>query len=96
MAISNDLDNLHQLEYCHKDLNSGNILQETSIYLSDFRLSRTASEQKLDDKIYMLPYITSEVLNRKTYTNASDIYSFCIIMAKMSSSKPSFYNKRHD
>ncbi len=93
-----DLKNLHSLQYCHKDLHSGNILQqEGSSYLVDFGLSRPADEQKSDDKVYgVLPYIAPEVLNGEPYTKASDIYSLGVIMTELSSGKPPFYDKKHD
>src|SRR6185369_2556767 len=93
-----DLKNLHKLDYCHKDLHGGNILQNGSIYLSDFGLSGPADEQKSDDKkVYgVLPYIAPEVLNGEPYTKASDIYSFGIIMTEISSGKPPFHKRKHD
>ncbi len=95
--LSFDLINLHSIEYCHKDFHSGNILQGAIIYLSDFGLSRPADEQKSDGKIYgVLPYIAPEIMNGKPYTKASDIYSFGIVMAEVSSGKPPFYDKKHD
>ena len=96
-SISFDLKSLHSLEYCHKDLHSGNILQDYGTFISDFGLSRPADEQKLDDKIYgVLPYIAPEVLNGEPYTKSSDIYSFGVVMAEVSSGKPPFYDKKHD
>jgi len=35
-------------------------------------------------------------LNGKPYTKASDIYSFGVIMAELSSGKPPFHDKKHD
>jgi len=35
-------------------------------------------------------------LNGEIYTKASDIYSFGIVMAELSSGKPPFYDKKHD
>src|SRR5688572_6224654 len=76
-----DLESLHDLDYCHKDLHSGNILESNDyICLSDFGLSGPADEQKSDGKkVYgVLLYIAPEVLNGEPYTKASDIYSFGI------------------
>jgi serine/threonine protein kinase len=102
--IAADLRSLHKLGYFHKDLHSGNILQNHSknsnknyTYISDFGLSGPSNEQKSDDKIRgVLPYIAPEVLNNKTYTSSSDIYSFGVIMTELSSGKPPFYKKKHD
>ena len=93
--IADDLCHLHKLGNCHKDFHSGNILH--GHYLSDFGLSGPSNEQESDDKIYgVLPYIAPEVLNGKPYTLSSDIYSFGIIMAELSSGKPPFHKRNHD
>ncbi len=95
--LAYQLKNLHELEYCHKDLHSGNILQGAITYLSDFGLSRPANKRKSDDKVYgVLPYIAPEVLNGEPYTKASDMYSFGVVMAELSLGKPPFYDKSHD
>ncbi|EXX71395.1 Mkk2p [Rhizophagus irregularis DAOM 197198w] len=96
MAV--DLKYLHKLGYCHQDLHSGNILQIfDQSYISDFGLSRPSDKQKLNNKLCgVLPYIAPEVLNGSTYTSASDIYSFGVIMTELSSGKPPFYDKKHD
>ena len=94
---------LHKLGYFHKEFHSGNILQ-TKInseildsYISDFGLSGPSNEKKSKDKICgVLPYIAPEVLNGEPYTLSSDIYSFGVVMAELSSGKPPFYNRKHD
>jgi hypothetical protein len=96
--ISSNLNNLHYLGYFHKDFHSGNIIQISFYsYISDFGLSGPSNKQKSDDKICgVLPYIAPEVLNKEPYTLSSDIYSFGVIMAELSSGKPPFYNRKHD
>ena len=95
-----DLKNLHKLGYFHKDFHSGNILHVLNIgeaYVSDYGLSGPADEQKSDDKICgVLPYIAPEVLNKEPYTLSSDIYSFGVVMAELSSRKPPFHKRKHD
>src|SRR6185295_13357136 len=52
---------------------------------------------KTDGKICgVLPYIAPEVLNGEQYTLSSDIYSFGVIMAEVSSGKPPFHKTKHD
>jgi serine/threonine protein kinase len=94
-----DLNNLHELGYFHKNLHSGNILQNDNItYISDFGLyGPIGNEQKSVNKIYgVLPYIAPEVLNGGSYTLSSDIYSFGIIMTELSSGRPPFHDRKHD
>src|SRR5205085_11708330 len=95
-----NLKKLHKLGYFHKDFHSGNILHRKTIseaYVSDFGLSGPADEQKSDDKICgVLPYIAPEVLNKEPYTLSSDIYSFGVVMAEVSSGKPPFHKRKHD
>src|SRR5947207_6021203 len=93
-----DLKSLHELGYFHKDFHSGNILQlDSDSYVSDFGLSGPSNEQKSNDKICgVLPYIAPEVLNGEPYTLSSDIYSFGVVMAELSSGTPPFYKKKHD
>src|SRR5581483_4464528 len=94
-----DLKNLHKLEYFHKDFHSGNILQneELTSYVSDFGLSGPSNEQKSNNKICgVLPYMAPEVLNGEPYTLSSDIYSFGVVMAELSSGQPPFHKRKHD
>ncbi|CAB4428158.1 unnamed protein product [Rhizophagus irregularis] len=92
------LKGLHNLGYSHKDFHSGNILRiGIASLISDFGLSGPSNKQKSDDKICgVLPYIAPEVLNKEPYTLSSDIYSFGVIMAELSSGKPPFYERKHD
>jgi serine/threonine protein kinase len=93
-----DLQDAHRLEQVHKNFHSGNILRNHLLYyISDFGLSGSANEKKLDNKICgVLPYIAPEVLNGKPYTSSSDIYSFGVIMVELSSGYPPFYDRKHD
>ncbi len=104
--IIKNLKSLHELKYCHKNLHSNNILQnqftEKSTdalyttyfglsYISDFGLSEPTNNQ--NNKIYgILPYIAPEILSGEPFSLASDIYSFGIIMAELSSGNLPFYN----
>jgi serine/threonine protein kinase len=92
-----DLKSLHMLGYIHKDFHSGNILNDNDSFISDFGLSGPSNEQKSDNKIYgVLPYIAPEVLNGGPYTLSSDIYSFGVVMAELSSGRPPFHKRKHD
>ncbi|POG81672.1 kinase-like domain-containing protein [Rhizophagus irregularis DAOM 181602=DAOM 197198] len=80
--MAKDLKNLHELGYFHKDFHSGNMLScdDDSFYISDFGLSGPSNEQKLSDS-------SNKIV---------DIYSFGVVMAEVSSGKPSFYKRKHD
>ncbi|RGB39009.1 kinase-like domain-containing protein [Rhizophagus diaphanus] len=95
-----DLENLHKLGCFHKDFHSGNILRTCEVtYISDFGLSGPSNEQKSSDSnkiVGVLPYIAPEVLNGEPYTLSSDIYSFGVVMAELSSGKPPFHKRKHD
>ncbi|RHZ80710.1 hypothetical protein Glove_132g192 [Diversispora epigaea] len=75
---------IHETELMLKDFHSGNIVNETEIssYITDFGL--------------LIPYMAPETLNRGEYTQASDIYSFGMIMYKVFTSYPPYYNIPHD
>jgi serine/threonine protein kinase len=96
--LTYSLENLHKLGYFHKDLHSGNVLQNSyNSRITDFGLSGPSNKQKSDDKICgVLPYIAPEVLNGEPYTLSSDIYSFGVIMTEISSGKPPFHKRKHD
>jgi serine/threonine protein kinase len=90
--------NLHKLGIAHKDLHSGNILQDNyTTYVSDFELSVSVNEQNSDNRaVGVLPYIAPEVLKTEPYSLSSDIYSIGVIMVELSSGKPPFYKRIHD
>ncbi|RIB17340.1 kinase-like domain-containing protein [Gigaspora rosea] len=99
LDISKNLEKLHIAEYVHGDFHSGNILQNQYMsgdlisYIADLGLSRKKDETDLEDSIYgVLPYVAPEVLIERSYTIASDIYSFGIIMTEVSTGRPPHYD----
>ncbi|RGB26875.1 kinase-like domain-containing protein [Rhizophagus diaphanus] len=102
------LEEIHQKEMIHHDLHAGNILLEQvsfsdnvypdNVYVSDMGLSGQVNDTNEDKtNIYgVLPYVAPEVLNEKPYTQASDIYSFGMIMYFIATGRPPFDDRKHD
>src|ERR1043166_4197271 len=78
--IAKGLLDIHNSGKVHKDLHSGNILFSGAFsYISDLGMCKPANDA--DEGVYgVLPYMAPEVLCRRQYTKAADIYSFGIIM----------------
>ncbi|RHZ60313.1 hypothetical protein Glove_355g58 [Diversispora epigaea] len=92
------LKNIHKMGLMHKDFHSGNIVNQnlTLSYITDFGLCKPVSEND-PEKIYgVIPYMAPESLSRGEYTQASDIYSFGMIMLEVLTSYPPYYNIPHN
>jgi serine/threonine protein kinase len=94
---------IHESGLAHCDLHDGNILISDNFnesFIIDLGLCRPISnlqDSDNEDKIYgVLPFMAPEVLRKKPYTPASDIYSFSMIMWEFTSGIPPFNNKAHD
>ncbi|KLL01724.1 MAG: hypothetical protein MRERC_7c007 [Mycoplasmataceae bacterium RC_NB112A] len=89
--IAYGLDHIHKQNLVHRDLHSGNILNNNSSFnirakkfyhslITDLGLSQPANFQKQENQIFgVLPYVAPEVLRGQPYTTVSDIYSFGIV-----------------
>ncbi|RHZ76454.1 hypothetical protein Glove_197g86 [Diversispora epigaea] len=98
LTIVNGLTNIHEMGLMHKDFHSGNIVNQTLTrsYITDFGLCKPVTENN-PKKIYgVIPYMAPETLKRGEYTQASDIYSFGIIMLEVLTSYPPYYDIAHD
>ncbi|RIA92244.1 kinase-like domain-containing protein, partial [Glomus cerebriforme] len=85
---------IHNSNAIHRDLHSGNILylqSQNSWHISDFGFCGPA-DKPLESIYGNLPYAAPEVIVRKEYTFASDIYSFGILMWEISSGQTPFNN----
>ncbi|GES81553.1 kinase-like domain-containing protein [Rhizophagus clarus] len=83
--ITQSLSALHNSKLVHGDLHSGNILLSNNMiaHISDFGLSKPVGKLTKSNEVYgVLPYIAPEVLRRKSYTKAADIYSLEICRGK--------------
>ncbi|RHZ74612.1 hypothetical protein Glove_220g53 [Diversispora epigaea] len=67
-----------------------------SCYITDFGLCKPVTEND-PEKIYgVIPYMAPETLSRGEYTQASDIYSFGMVMLEVLTSYPPYYNIPHN
>ena len=66
--------------------------------IADLGLSDPADQEpsSKNDIFGVLPYIAPEVLNKKPYTQKSDIYSFGILMSETSTCQQPFKDQPHD
>ncbi|GBB99987.1 hypothetical protein RclHR1_00370028 [Rhizophagus clarus] len=105
LNIIYNLNFIHERNYVHKDLHSGNILQFFYYDQLDTKITDLGLAQQLVDNSNspnsitvcgVLPYMAPEILNGKSYTFASDVYSFGIIMVEVSTGKPPYGNVPHD
>ncbi|UZO15236.1 uncharacterized protein OCT59_006667 [Rhizophagus irregularis] len=98
--IINGLVNIHDENIVHRDLHSGNILLTAinGIKICDLGTSKSAIElTDNEEDIYgIIPYVAPEVLQRKNYTKASDIYSFGMIMWEVMVGRKPFWDRNHN
>ncbi|RHZ85344.1 hypothetical protein Glove_66g66 [Diversispora epigaea] len=96
--IAVGLKNIHEMGLMHKDFHPGNIVNPiiTLSRITDFGLCKPVTKND-PEKIYgVIPYMAPETLSRGEYTQASDIYSFSMIMLEVLTSYPPYYNVPHN
>src|SRR5687768_16859437 len=92
------LNHLHNQKIIHRDFHSGNILYENDwdVVISDLGISKSSIDDD-DDEIYgVISYMAPEILQRKGYTTASDIYSFGMIMWELITGRMPFWDQYDD
>ncbi|PKC73250.1 kinase-like protein, partial [Rhizophagus irregularis] len=102
--IISGLNEIHSHNLIHCDFHDGNILchndkenEEDKFYISDLGLCQPVKLFFKKYDIYgVIPFMAPEVLRGKSYTPASDIYSFSMIMWELTSGVPPFNNRAHD
>jgi serine/threonine protein kinase len=96
--IVNGLANIHEMGLMHKDFHSGNIVSQTLSlsYITDFGLCKPVTENDPENIYGVIPYMAPETLSRGEYTQASDIYSFGMVMLEVLTSYPPYYNIPHN
>lgn len=99
--ITKGLNAIHTKGLIHKDFHAGNILnyyvpRNTLRCFIDLSLCRPANATD-DGKVYgVLPYVAPEVLKNQPYTQASDIYSFGMVMYECLAGCPPYHDVAHD
>src|SRR6266511_3508067 len=90
---------IHEKNYVHRDLHSGNIFSYSASWsaIGDLGLCQQLKEKDDPNEIFgVIPYVAPEVLSGNPYTKESDIYSFGMIMWEHASGKKPFYDRPHD
>ncbi|RIB21888.1 kinase-like domain-containing protein [Gigaspora rosea] len=87
--IASELQLIHSHNIIHCDLHSGNIFQNDlyNACIGDLGLSRLANDDLKSRAYGNLPYMAPELLSGGSYTRASDVYSFGIIMWEITSGR---------
>ncbi|GBC25982.2 kinase-like domain-containing protein [Rhizophagus irregularis DAOM 181602=DAOM 197198] len=100
--IISGLSEMHGKNLIHCDFHDGNILNHNDenkdkIYISDLGLCQPVKSLLSKYDIYgVIPFMAPEVLRGKSYTSASDIYSFSMIMWELTSGVSPFNDRAHD
>src|SRR6266511_4315235 len=88
---------IHEKNYIHHDLHSGNIFSYNHYYNAIGLCQQVINKKDNENKIFgVIPYLAPEVLSKKPYTKESDIYSFGMIMWEHTTGKKPFYDRSHN
>ncbi|RHZ81794.1 hypothetical protein Glove_117g170 [Diversispora epigaea] len=92
------LTNIHEMDLMHKDFHPGNIVNQTLTlsFITDFGLCKPVTENNPENIYGVISYMAPETLSRGEYTQASDIYSFGMVMLEVLTSYPPYYNIPHN
>ncbi|RHZ64175.1 hypothetical protein Glove_326g64 [Diversispora epigaea] len=94
------LEQIHNNNLIHRDLHSGNILMGVNGILGSIRIADLGLCRNVDistDFIYgIIPYVAPEIFKDSSYSQASDVYSFGMLMWEFTSGHRPFFNKSHN
>ncbi|MCE8162881.1 MAG: serine/threonine-protein kinase [Candidatus Moeniiplasma glomeromycotorum] len=99
LTIAEGIEKIHEKNLIHRDLHLGNILKDwwTTCYVADLGLCCPVDKTEKEEEIYgVLPYVAPEVLQGHPYTQASDIYSFGIMVHEILSGLPPYCDREYD
>jgi serine/threonine protein kinase len=102
--IINGLNEIHKQNLIHYDFHDGNILcnkykdPKYVVFISNYLepIQPAKSFLKKDNIYGVIPFLAPEVLKGNPYTQASNIYSFSMIMWEFTSKIPPFNNRAHN
>ncbi|RGB42988.1 kinase-like domain-containing protein [Rhizophagus diaphanus] len=103
--ISEGLENIHNSNFIHRDIHSGNILFDSNMSVAaryrwkigDLGLSQPANTILLNNEIYgVIPYIAPEIFQGFAFSKESDVYSMGMIMWELTTGCKPFANIGHD
>ncbi|RGB39163.1 kinase-like domain-containing protein [Rhizophagus diaphanus] len=96
-GISFGLKNIHDNNFIHRDIHSGNMLLSTFWKVGDLGLSQPANNILSNNEIYgVIPYIAPEIFKGAAFSKESDIYSLGVIMWEFTTGCKPFTNVEHD
>jgi serine/threonine protein kinase len=89
---------IHNKNFIHRDIHSGNILRNCSQSLiGDLGLSQPVNNISSNNEIYgVIPYIAPEIFKGVGFSKESDIYSLGMIMWELTTGCKPFANVEHD
>jgi serine/threonine protein kinase len=104
ISIAYGLKRIHLKQMVYRDFHTGNILFDApfmkeyinKIYISDMGLCGKVDDINKNNIYGIMPYVAPEVLRRKPYTQAADIYSFGMVMYFVATGRQPFDNRAHD
>jgi serine/threonine protein kinase len=71
-------------------------MSDNELFISDLGLCKPIDDKEVNEIYGVLPYMAPEILRNNPYSQASDIYSFSMIMWEFTSGIPPFKHKAHD
>src|SRR5207248_1587799 len=96
-GLCESLYRIHEKDFIHCDLHSGNMLIEAGrCFITDLGLCGPVDDES-SGKIYgIIPYIAPEILQGGKNTKQSDVYSVGMLMWEIFAGHPPFDDKAHD
>ncbi|CAB4384975.1 unnamed protein product [Rhizophagus irregularis] len=110
--ISKSIDLLHNYEFVHGDLHTGNVLKKQTLssrikkkksnyrntreIILDIPLCFDPNNSTTVNPYGVIPYVAPEVFEKGYYTKSSDIYSFGMIMWELSTDQAPFFEYSND